>query len=292
MSLRKTGFTFNYKNIKLITMKIISLTESNEHVDLKKFAGGECHVKFLTEFSEGDRIRINTRLNTSDDIMNLCMAVDALRNMHVPYIEAYIPYIPYARQDRVMVPGEPLSVKVFAGILNNLQLNKVIVFDAHSDVSVALINNCQNTPNHEMVKSFLKKFDLYDFVLVSPDLGAYKKVDKLAQKLDYKGSIATGIKVRDLSTGQIIKSDVNTDNLNGKTCIVVDDICDGGRTFIELAAALKAKNAGDLYFIASHGIFSHNALDRLKEAGYKQVGSSTSVSTISESDFYKHYNLF
>lgn len=273
-------------------MKTINLFETNETVELKKFAGGECHLKFLTTFSENDTVRINTRLNSSDDLMNLCLAVDALRNMNVNYIEVFIPYIPYARQDRVMVPGEPLSIKVFANILNSLNLNKVMVFDAHSDVSVALINRCQNVPNYEMVNDFLRKVNLTDYVLVSPDLGAYKKVDKLAQKTNYKGNIATGIKVRDLSTGQIIKSDVNTDNLNGKACIVVDDICDGGRTFIELATALKAKNAGDLYFIASHGIFSHNALDRLKEAGYKNVGSSNSISNIAENEFYKQYNLF
>ncbi|MBL7910104.1 MAG: ribose-phosphate diphosphokinase [Bacteroidia bacterium] len=273
-------------------MKTVNLFETNETVELKKFAGGECHVKFLTTFSENDKVHINTRLNSSDDLMNLCLAVDALRNMMVNYIEVFIPYIPYARQDRVMVPGEPLSIKVFANILNSLNLNKVMVFDAHSDVSVALINKCHNIANYEMVNDFLKKVKLTDYVLVSPDLGAYKKVDKLAQKINYKGNIATGIKVRDLATGQIIKSDVNTDNLNGKACIVVDDICDGGRTFIELAAALKAKNAGDLYFIASHGIFSHNALDRLKEAGYKNVGSSNSISTIAENEFYKQYNLF
>jgi ribose-phosphate pyrophosphokinase len=143
-----------------------------------------------------------------------------------------------------------------------------------------------------MVKHFIERLSLKNFVLVSPDLGAYKKVDKLAQKINYKGEIATGLKIRDLSTGQIIKSDINTDNLNGKACIVVDDICDGGRTFIELAAALKTKNAGDLYFIAAHGIFSHNALERLKEAGYKNVGSSNSISTIEENEFYKSYNLF
>lgn len=273
-------------------MKTINLFESNESVELKKFAGGECHVKFLQAFSEEDKVRINTRLNSSDDMMNLCLAVDALRNMSVGYIEAFVPYIPYARQDRVMVPGEPLSIKVFANILNSLNLNKVIVFDAHSDVSVALLNNCRNTPNHDMVKALLKKFSLSDFVLVSPDLGAYKKIDKLAQKLYYKGEIVTGIKVRDLSTGQIIKSDVNTEDLKGKACLIVDDICDGGRTFMELAIALKAKHAGDLYFIASHGIFSHNAVERLKEAGFKNVGSSNSISTLGETEFYKHYNLF
>ncbi len=272
-------------------MKTINLFASNESVELKKFAGGECHVKFLTEFSENDKVRINTRLNSSDDVMNLCLAVDALRNMSVNYIEVFVPYIPYARQDRVMVPGEPLSIKVFAGIINNLNLNKVIVFDAHSDVSVALLNNCQNIANYEMVKHFLTGLNISDYILVSPDLGAYKKVDKLAQKVNYKGQIATGIKVRDLATGQIIKSDVNTDDLKGKACIVVDDICDGGRTFIELAAALKDKNAGDLYFIASHGIFSYNALDRLKEAGYKNVCSSNSISNKEETEFYKQFNL-
>ncbi len=273
-------------------MKTVSLFETNDLVELKKFAGGECHVKFLTEFDAEDKVRINTRLNSSDDIMNLCLAVDALRNMFVNYIEVFMPYIPYARQDRVMVPGESLSIKVVANIINSLNLNKVIVFDAHSDVSVALINNCINTPNYEMVKHFLNEFNLSDFTLVSPDLGAYKKVDKLATKINYKNQIATGIKVRDLATGQIIKSDVNTDDLKGKACIIIDDICDGGRTFIELAKALKEKNAGDLYFIASHGIFSHNAIDRLKEAGFKNVCSSNSISTIQETEFYKQYNLF
>jgi ribose-phosphate pyrophosphokinase len=273
-------------------METISLTESNEVVELKKFAGGECHVKFLKTFEEENKIRIMTRLNSSDDLMNLCLAVDALRNMYVNYIEVFFPYIPYARQDRVMVQGEPLSVKVFASIINNLNLNKVIVFDAHSDVSVALLNNCQNIPNYNMVKYFLSRLNLQDFVLVSPDIGAYKKVDKLATVINYKGQIATGIKVRDLATGQIIKSDVNTDDLSRKACIVVDDICDGGRTFIELASALKERNAGDLYFMASHGIFSYNALEKLKDAGYMNVCSSNSISTIAESSFYMHYNLF
>lgn len=273
-------------------MKTLNLFEANSSVEFKKFAGGECHLKLLEQYGSDDKVRINTRLNSSDDIMTLCLAVDALRTMFVNYIEVFIPYTPYARQDRVMVPGEPLSIKVFAGIINSLNLNKVIVFDAHSEVSPALLNNCQNIPNHEMVKYFLKEFKLSDFVLVSPDLGAYKKIDKLASKIEYKGQIATGIKIRDLATGQIIKSDVITDDLKGKACVVVDDICDGGRTFIELASALKSKNAGDLFFIASHGVFSHNAVDRLKEAGYKNVGSSNSIANREENEFYKQFNLF
>lgn len=273
-------------------MKVISLFASNKLVELRKFAGGECHVRFLESFSEDEPVKIHTRLNSSDDLMNLCLAVDALRRMSVRHIEAFIPYVPYARQDRVMVPGEPLSVKVLAQILNSLDLDKVTVFDAHSDVSLALIDRCENRLNHLMVKSLLKSFDLADFVLVSPDLGAYKKIDKLAQYLSYRGEIVTGIKIRDLTTGQIVRSDVNAEDLRGRNCLIVDDICDGGRTFMELAVALKSKHAGELYFIASHGIFSHDALDRLQEAGFKQVGSSNSIRDIAETDFYKSYQIF
>ena len=273
-------------------MKTINLFESNELVELKKFAGGENHVRFANTYNEEDKIFLNTRLNSADDIMTLCLAVDALRHMNVKHIEAFIPYIPYARQDRVMVPGEALSIKVLAGIINNLNLDKVIVFDAHSDVSVALLNKCQNIPNHEMVKHFLKEFNLSDFILVSPDLGAYKKVDKLAQKIGYKKEIATGLKIRDLATGQIIKSDVNTNDLQGSPCIIVDDICDGGRTFTELAKALKLKNAGDLYLIVSHGIFVHDAIENLKNSGFKAVASSNSIKNREESSYYQQYNLF
>lgn len=273
-------------------MKTVNLYESNDLAEIRKFAGGECHVKLSEDFSEGEGVKINTRLNSSDDIMNLCLAVDALRNMGTTYIEAFIPYVPYARQDRVMVPGEPLSIKVFADIINSLHLNKVSIFDAHSDVTPALLHNCRHISNHVMVRYFLKELNLNDYVLVSPDLGAYKKIDKLAQALGYKGEIATGIKIRDLNTGEIVKSDVHAQDLQGKNCVVIDDICDGGRTFIELAAALKEKGAGNLYFIVSHGIFSHNALENLKAAGYKNVCSSNSIAKREEDDFYKPFNLF
>ncbi len=124
-------------------MRTINLFESNTEVELKKFAGGECHVRLKNTFSEDENVKIHTRLNSSDDILNLCLTVNALRNSFVKHIEVFIPYVPYARQDRVMTAGEPLSIKVFSGIVNSLNLNKVTIFDAHSDVTTTLINNCQ-----------------------------------------------------------------------------------------------------------------------------------------------------
>ena len=274
-------------------IKTLNLFEESDEFKISKFAGGECHIKFLKKINT-ESVRINTRLNSSDDVMILCLTVDALRRMNVKYIEAFIPYIPYARQDRVMVKGEPLSIKVFANIINGLQLDKVIVFDAHSDVSTALIDKCENIPNYEIVNNIIKeKLECDDFVLVSPDIGAYKKIEKLGQHINCKNVIAVGMKVRNLDTGEIIKSEVIThDEDKDKLHIIVDDICDGGRTFMEIANILQQKNINDLALIISHGIYSHNAIENLHKAGYKKIFSTNSIAERPITDFFEQVNIF
>ncbi|MFZ5553112.1 MAG: ribose-phosphate diphosphokinase [Bacteroidota bacterium] len=271
--------------------KILNLKDSNS-IKTSRFSGGECHVKLLTNFNENDEIEILARINSADDLMYLLLANDALRQSGITSISAFIPYFPYARQDRVMVPGEPLSIKVFASIINSANFKKVSVYDAHSDVTPALLDRCIHIKNHDMVRHFIEKLQITDYLLVSPDLGAYKKTDKLAASLGYTDKIITGIKIRDLSTGNIIKSDINENNLQNKNCIVVDDICDGGRTFIELASVLKNKGANKLYLMISHGIFSHNAIENLIAAGYEVICCTNSVSDREESSFFHQFNLF
>lgn len=94
------------------------------------------------------------------------------------------------------------------------------------------------------------------FYLISPDAGSNKKIFDLAKLIDYDGEIIRCDKLRDIVTGNIIETIVYKDDLNGKDCLIVDDICDGGRTFIQLATALKQKNCGKIYLIVTHGIFS------------------------------------
>ena len=102
------------------------------------------------------------------------------------------------------------------------------------------------------------------FYLISPDDGSNKKIFDLAKLIDYDGEIIRCDKLRDIVTGNIIETIVYKDDLNGKDCLIVDDICDGGRTFIQLATALKQKNCGKIYLIVTHGIFS-NGYDLLSE---------------------------
>lgn len=218
------------------------------------FSGGEPHIKINPDFDVSETITITHRINSFNDFGLLLLAIDALKRMEVKLINVFIPYFPAARQDRVMISGEPLSVKVYADILNSLKLNKVTVFDAHSEVTPALLDNCEVISNHAFIAEVLKKIGK-EVKLISPDGGALKKIYKVSE---YLGGIEVVecSKSRDVKTGKLSGFKVYNDNLQGMDCLIVDDICDGGGTFVGLAEELKKKNAGKLYLAVSHGIFN------------------------------------
>ncbi|MEO7048624.1 MAG: ribose-phosphate diphosphokinase [Ferruginibacter sp.] len=218
------------------------------------FSGGEPHIKINPDFDHSEEITVTHRLNSFNDLGLLCVTADALRRMDAKVSDLIIPYFPAARQDRVMVKGEPLSVKVYAGIINNLDFKKVTIFDAHSEVAPALLNNCNAVSNHAFIKKVITLIG-EDVLLISPDGGALKKIYKLSEYLG-GAAVVECSKSRDVKTGALTGFKVYAEDLQGKNCLVVDDICDGGGTFIGLADELKKKNAGKLYLAVSHGIFS------------------------------------
>lgn len=218
------------------------------------FSGGEPHIKINPDFNITEEVIVTHRLNSFNDLGILCLTVDALKRMRAKISTLYIPYFPAARQDRVMIKGEPLTVKVYADIINTLNFKKVIVFDAHSEVTPAVLNNCEVIPNHNFIK---KVIDIIggDVTLISPDGGALKKIYKVSEFLNGLEVVECS-KSRNVKTGKLTGFKVNATDLNKHNCLIVDDICDGGNTFIGLAEELKNKNAGNLYLAVSHGIFS------------------------------------
>lgn len=227
--------------------------ENNIDFQAFTFSGGEPHIKITSPLQTTKEVTITHRINSFNDMGLLLIAVDALRRSGVNIINLIIPYFPAARQDRVMVAGESLSVKVYADLINSLQLNQVTIFDAHSEVSIALLDNCNAVNNHAFIHKVITQVGKVK--LISPDGGALKKIYKVAAALDGM-DVVEGSKSRDVKTGQLSGFKVYTDDLGGTDCLVVDDICDGGGTFMGLATELKKKNAGRLYLAVSHGIFS------------------------------------
>lgn len=240
------------------------------------FAGGEPHIKIINGFNTAEPVTITQRINSFNDLGLICITVDALKRMGVKEINLFIPYFPAARQDRVMVPGEPLSVKVYADIINTMALASVTVFDPHSEVTPALLNNCVTVSNHQFIKEVISKIGT-EVKLISPDGGALKKIYKVSEFLG-GAAVVECSKSRDVKTGKLSGFKVYCDDLAGADCLIVDDICDGGGTFIGLAEALKAKNAGKLYLAISHGIFS-KGFDELGKY-FEQIFTTDSIKEV------------
>jgi ribose-phosphate pyrophosphokinase len=205
------------------------------------------------------------------------MAHNALTQMNVGDISLLMPYFPGARQDRIMIGGEPFSLKVYAQLINALEFKRIHIIDPHSDVCPALLKNVNVIDNIAFVKEVLN--GKTDYTLIAPDAGAMKKTYKIAQALNVS-KVVECTKVRDISTGRLSSFKVNADDLENKTCVIVDDICDGGGTFIGLAKELKKKTAGPLILIVTHGIFSKGS-ENLK-AAFDEIYTTDAFKTIQD----------
>lgn len=221
------------------------------------FNGGEPHIKLEMSKSvdPSEPVLITQRVTSSNDFMLLLLATDALRRAGYEHLSLLIPYFPAARQDRLMVPGEPLSVRVYADLINAQQYERVYVFDPHSDVTPALLNRVHVITNEGFVAQLLPQFDRDRVCLVAPDAGALKKIHKLSTAL---GGLPVVVcdKERDVRTGALTGFRVFADDLSGRQCLIVDDICDGGGTFVGVAAELRKLNPKTVSLAVSHGIFS------------------------------------
>lgn len=234
-------------------------------------SGCEPHIKLPNIADEC--VKITCRIQSSNDLILLLLATDAVKRSGIKNIDCFISYLPFARQDRVMVKGEPLSIKVIADLINAQGFNNVQFFDAHSEVSTALINNSESITNHSFVEMVLK--DKSGYLIVSPDAGAYKKIFKVCQHVNYKHEIVLCNKTRDVGNGNIINVTCSVNDFQGLDLYIIDDICDGGGTFTLLSDELKKRNCGKVNLIVSHGIFS------------KGINSLTNIDHIYTTDSFK-----
>lgn len=231
------------------------------------FPGGESQVSVSPEVITETTL-VEGRLNNADDIMRLLLTIDAIRRiLPTVMVELTIPYFPYARQDRVCNEGEALSVRVMADLINNLHCHQVTIIDPHSDVTPALLNNCKIITQGQILakSSLIKKIREEKWAIISPDVGSQKKSREIVKYLstaDYIPDLFYGDKVRDTVTGKITGT-VFHGNICDRHALIVDDICDGGKTFIELAKILRQQQPKAIYLYVTHGIFS-KGLDVLK----------------------------
>lgn len=233
-----------------------------EEIEFTVFKGGEPNPR-LTELQclglqTARRVILKAHTRNMDDVWVLLLVTDAIRRIapQMP-IALVLPYVSFGRQDRVCNRGEALSIAVFAKVINAQRYSEIVLVDPHSDTTPALLENSRVTDLAELILDLgaLKDLELSEYYLVSPDAGAQKKVKQLAAGLGAKGYINAS-KERDLETMEITGTRFDAD-VTGKKLLVIDDICDGGRTFIALAKEIRKHNPEALHLWVTHGIFSY-----------------------------------
>ena len=228
--------------------------------DFISFSGGEQHIQ-LSQIPKIKPTELSLRadLTDSNQLLNLLLLDNALTAHYQQQIclNLEIPYLPYARQDRVCAIGQAFSLKLMSQILAGLKIKNLTVWDVHSPVALQLTGakNIEATDFIAQSPELLSILSNQNTVLVCPDKGAKKRTLLIQKRFNTKTFIEAK-KVRDPKTGDILETHINSDDLKGKIALISDDICDGGMTFIKIAEALKAKGVETIILYVTHGIFS------------------------------------
>ena len=240
--------------------------------EVKKFSDGEIAVNIQESVRGKDCYIVQSTSDpVNDNIMELCIMIDAMRRASAGRINAVIPYYGYARQDRTAKPRDPITAKLVAEILQAAGAERVITMDLHANQIQGFfdipVDHLQGNPL--MVKYFkneTKGKDL-DLVVVSPDHGSVGRARNLAQPLNCP--IAIIDKRRPKPNVSEIMNIIG--DINGKDCILVDDMVDTAGTICNAANAIKERGARSVRAICTHGVLSGPAIDRIKASAIDEM---------------------
>ena len=216
----------------MLNLNLINLQKSDIGYTMSTFPDGEPYIK-LEEFSRREQINVITRITCPTELFRL-MQVGNILNRHGVIWNVYITYLMSSRMDRVMSFQEPFSLEIVAACINNLKPSTVELLCPHSDRVESLISNCGYT---EYPFDY-KDLEAYDYICY-PDKGAAERYLYLVED---QSKVLTCTKVRDPQTGQLSGFQVSNPEVykgEGKSICVIDDLCDGGGTFIGIAQKLR-----------------------------------------------------
>jgi ribose-phosphate pyrophosphokinase len=236
----------------------------------------EIFVEILENVRGADVFVIqSTSFPANDHLMELLIIMDALRRASARRITAVIPYFGYARQDRKPGPRTPISAKLVANLITRAGADRVLTLDLHAGQIQGFFDiptdNLYASP--VMVRDIRERFDLAKLMVVSPDVGGVVRARGLAKRINAPLAI---IDKRRERAGESEVMNVIGD-IDGRTCILVDDIIDSGGTLINAADALMEKGAGEVYAYITHGVLSGGAVARISGSSLKELVITDSI---------------
>ncbi|HVF69134.1 MAG TPA: ribose-phosphate pyrophosphokinase [Xanthomonadales bacterium] len=266
-------------------------------IELFIFPDGERRIKLNDTVVDEDTVVIQSTATPVDqNYTELFFIIDALKRSGAKSVTTVIPYLGYQRQDHVFRNGESVSLHVMIKLLESLKVDTVIVLDLHSikipEFFHVPIIHLSALP---LFAQEIKKIqgDMENAVLVSPDMGGLRRIQKISDLLNNMPWIAT-VKDRDLDTGEIdiskielFKSGLDLGDLKGKKAFIVDDMTSSGKTLVKSSELLKRNGVGEVYAFITHPIFSSDAPKLLQESMITKVYTTDSVYIPEEKIFPK-----
>lgn len=283
-------------------LNLVNPEEGNIKYKISNFPDGQQDLTIESPLEGLFSVQIRSRFNSFKDLELIMCAVAAIRRLGMPAIHLYVPYLLGARSDRRFIKGGTSYLEeVIAPIINGMSLTSVTCIDVHSGVAQNCINSLEVIDNTEVARWALS--EIYNYfesnegddrmVLVTPDSGALFKMHKLINLIDFNGLTITCSKQRN-SEGKITKTVVPiTEEYSDKDLIIIDDICDGGATFINIAkSAIEQGHRGRIILIVTHGIFSKGFSELLKYFDCIYTTNSYSENKAEENKSVHYLNIF
>ena len=237
---------------------------------IRKFSDGEIYIE-INENIRGNSIFIIQSISSpaNDNLMELLLCIDALKRSSAKNITAVIPYFGYSRQDRKVVPRTSISAKLVSNLITKAGADRIVTVDLHAGQIQGFfdipVDNLFSTPI--FAKHIKRKIKNKNLICVAPDVGGVERARALGRKLD------VGLAIIDKRRPTPGKSQVMNviGNVNGKTCIIIDDIIDSGGTIVNAAQALKKRGAKEVHVYVTHGVLSGEAVNKIKKSKIKNL---------------------
>ncbi|MFA6305899.1 MAG: ribose-phosphate pyrophosphokinase [Candidatus Gracilibacteria bacterium] len=255
-----------------------------EEMVITRFACGEVYAKPKDSVRGCDVFVLQTASHSvNEDLMELFVMLDSLKRSFAGKIHVVMPHYAYARQDRVATPREPISAKLVADLISTAGADHLITMKLHSDQEQGFFNfSVDNLNPDKLFAKYFAEKNIPDLVVVSPDAGGAKDAKKIADLLG--ASLAIIHKTRPEHNKSEVMHVVG--EVEGKTCLIYDDMIDTGGSVVNAMNALKKMGANkDIYLAATHAVFSDPAAERLSQAGFKEVVVTNSIPITEERKF-------
>lgn len=246
-------------------------------IKFMKFKNDNTFVQVLETVRDQDVYLIQTiKPPVNERIMELLIAIDALKRASAARINVVLPYFPYSRSDKKDQPRVPITAKLMASLIETAGATRVITCDLHNPAIQAYFNNinCDRLSAQNLLQEYVKEKNLEDLVVVATDAGSSKKAYKYSEYLQCP--LALIDKRRDGNNDQAIASNV-IGNVTGKSAVIFDDEIDTAGSIMETVKVLEKNGAKQIFVGATHGILSGPAIDRIKESNVTEVILSNTV---------------